>query len=76
MSDPALPKVNPRTVLFEPKVSAVAALVIVTSVPPGLVPGKGSLCGAGGLTPEMLERVSVASCPMNFCPASKITEPL
>ena len=74
MSGAALPPVYPRRILFCATVIPMPALVTVTNVPPGLVAGSGSL-PAGGTTPEMFERVSVASCPMNFWPFSKVKGP-
>ncbi len=61
----AFPPVNPRRVLFEPTLIPTPALVMLTIGAPGFVVGKGSL-PAGGVTPEIAERVAVASCPINF----------
>lgn len=75
ISGAALPPVNPRSVLFEPTLIPAVALVMFTITPlPLLVAGKESL-PAGGVTPEIEERLAVASCPMNFWPLSKVTGP-
>ena len=66
ISGAALPPVKPRKVLFEPRLIPAVALVMLTIVAfPLFVVGNGSL-PAGGVTPEMVERLAVASCPMNF----------
>ena len=65
ISGSALPPVNPRRRLLLPTLIPCPALVMLTIGAPGLVAGKASL-PAGGVTPEMFDSVSVASCPMNF----------
>src|SRR5689334_8303651 len=65
ISDVALPPVKPRSVLFWATVMPMPALVMLTIGAPGFVVGNGSLPVAG-VMPEIVERVCVASCPMNF----------
>ena len=72
ISEVALPPVNPRKVLPEPTV--IPLPVMFTIAPVGFGGGKASL-PTGGLTPEIEERVAVASCPINFWPLSKVTGP-
>jgi hypothetical protein len=74
MSGAAFPPVNPRRVLFEPRLIPAPALVMFTIGAPGLVSGRESL-PVGGVTPEIEERLAVASCPINFWPLSKVTGP-
>ena len=65
MSEAAFPPVNPRNVLFEATVIPIPALVMFTIGAAGFVVGKASL-PVDGVIPVMLERVAVASWPMNF----------
>src|SRR5687767_9687539 len=65
ISEVAFPTVNPRSKLSEAKVMAIVPLVRFTMIPlPLSIAGNGSLAG-GGVRPVMLERLAVASCPIN-----------
>ena len=63
ISEVEFPPVKPRNVLPEPTV--IPLPVMFTIAPVGFDGGKGSL-PTGGVTPEIEERLAVASCPMNF----------
>src|SRR5437773_1788343 len=57
--------VKPRSVLPLPRLMALLALVIVTAGAPVFMAGKGSV-PLGALSPLIVSRLAVASCPMNF----------
>src|SRR6185503_9566037 len=75
ISATAFPPVNPLNRLSEARVIAVVALVILTTTPlPLFMAGNRSL-PAGGVRPVILERLTVASWPMNFWPFNNATGP-